>query len=366
MEKILDQKDWKTLIRFLPIGWEEKAYQLGAMQRKRKIKTPSDLLRILLIHLTDNCSMKEAVVRAKYGGLAEISGVALFKKIRNSSEWFRWLSVELLKKRGIKINPPEYFKNYNIRSVDATIISEPGSTGTDWRLHYSLELYNLKCDQFILSRYDKGESFLNFDVKRNDLLIGDAVYGSLNGMRYIQNKGGYFITRYKHRAFTLYSENGEKLKLIEKLKSLEIGNSFEIKVNVGTDKTEKLPIRIIALRKSDNQAELSIKKVLRVQIKKQKKINPVTLEYHKYVILLTTLPKEISADKILELYRLRWQIEIAFKSLKSIFGLGHLPKEDEESARSWLHGKVFISLLAKAIADEGLLFSPWGYPYRNA
>jgi hypothetical protein len=363
MENILSENDWKTLTLFFPKGWEEKAYQLGVMQRKRKIKTPSDLLRILLIHLADNCSMKEAVVRAKHGGIATISDVALLKKIKSSSEWFRWMCNELLLKRGMNIGPPEIFSKYNIRSVDASVITEPGSTGTDWRLHYSIELFGLKCDQFMITRQDKGESFINFKINPNDLIIGDRAYGRYNGMKYVQEKGGYFITRYMNKAFTLYTTTGIKFNLLEKLKPLEIGQCVEIKAMIKAGSSSKLPIRIIAIRKSDKQAELAVQKAIKEKKKKQRKINPETLEYHRYIIVLTQLPNEIVADKILELYRLRWQIEIAFKHLKSIFGLGHLPKEDEESARSWLHGKLFVALLAQALVDEGHFFSPWGYPY---
>ena len=68
------------------------------------------------------------------------------------------------------------------------------------------------------------------------------------------------------------------------------------------------------------------------------------------------MPNKVTAGQALELYRIRWQIEIAFKRLKSIMGLGHLPKKDEESLRAWLHGKLFAALLAQAIVDEGAFF----------
>ena len=80
------------------------------------------------------------------------------------------------------------------------------------------------------------------------------------------------------------------------------------------------------------------------------------VELHRYVILLISLREEISPANIMELYRLRWQIEIAFKRLKSILGRGHLPKIDNESSRAWLHGNFFVAVLAQAIVDEGRFF----------
>jgi hypothetical protein len=44
------------------------------------------------------------------------------------------------------------------------------------------------------------------------------------------------------------------------------------------------------------------------------------------------------------LYRSRWQIELAFKRMKSLMGLGHLPKKDPVSCRAWLIGAKTISL----------------------
>ena len=81
-----------------------------------------------------------------------------------------------------------------------------------------------------------------------------------------------------------------------------------------------------------------------------------------YVLVFTTLPREeATAEKVLELYRLRWQIELSFKRLKSIAQLGHLPKYDDRSSRAWLYGKLFLALLAEKMARVGSTVSPWGY-----
>ena len=64
---------------------------------------------------------------------------------------------------------------------------------------------------------------------------------------------------------------------------------------------------------------------------------------------------------MLEWYRVRWQIELAFKRMKSILNLGHLPKTDPASARAWLHGKIFVSLLVGRMLEAAESFSPWGY-----
>lgn len=355
--------DWELLRTFLPKGWDQKARELGAIKRQpRKVQSIADTLRILLIHLAEGCSLRETVVRAEEGGLPRISDVALLKRLRASSDWFLWMGRGLLERHGTRLSKPDWLAPYRVRSVDASIISEPGSTGTDWRLHFALELFSLRCDTFLITRPQKGESFTNFSVAPGDLLIGDRAYGSLKGMQWIRNHHGEFLIRLKNRAFQFRDSEGKLLDVPSALKSLKVGELWECSVTCGGALKDPLKARLCALRKSDREAEKSQKAYRKTQSKKQRKIDKETLEMHRYVLLITSLPREIETFKLFELYRFRWQIELAFKRLKSILGLGHLPKTDEESCRAWLHGKLLVALLNQAILDEGRHFSPWGYP----
>jgi Transposase DDE domain len=86
---------------------------------------------------------------------------------------------------------------------------------------------------------------------------------------------------------------------------------------------------------------------------------PTTANAHQ----LRRLPDAaFDAASILQIYRLRWQIELVFKRMKSIMGLGQLPKKDSASSRAWLHGKLFVALLVERVVEAAKSFSPWGYP----
>src|ERR1700722_17907155 len=84
---------------------------------------------------------------------------------------------------------------------------------------------------------------------------------------------------------------------------------------------------------------------------------PGTLELTKYVIVFTTCSSGSTAD-VLRSYRMRWQIELVFKRLKSLAQLGHLPKHDDRSSRAWLYGKLLVTLLAQKLIRIGRELSP--------
>ena len=77
------------------------------------------------------------------------------------------------------------------------------------------------------------------------------------------------------------------------------------------------------------------------------------------MLVFTTRPRGSAAD-VLEWYRMRWQIELVFKRLKSVAQLGHLPKHDDRSSRAWLYGKLLVALLAQELIRKGVDISPSG------
>jgi hypothetical protein len=302
------------------------------------------------------------VTQAAMSGLAKISDVGLLKRLRTSNQWFQWMSQELLKRRGVPNIPPPKFEKYNIITVDASVISEPGSTGTDWRLHYSKELFSSQGREMIITDKRTGETLRNFSINKNDLYIADRAYGRYKSMKHVVDNEAHYIVRYMNKSFTMLDDENNKINMYDKVKNMEIGEILEFKANVRGSSSEVLPVRFCIIKKNKEKGDEAVTRTIREQKKRQRKINEETLELHRYVIVMTSLPDEITSKEILELYRLRWQIEIAFKRLKSIFSLGHLPKKDPVSAKAWLQGKIFLAILTQTIDDESYLFSPWGYP----
>ena len=96
------QEDWDLLRSFFPVNWQELAKVTGALKGLRQDKSAESCLRVLLLHLGCGYSLRETVVRAKQAGLAELSDVALLKRLRKSKEWLCRLCGELFAECGIK------------------------------------------------------------------------------------------------------------------------------------------------------------------------------------------------------------------------------------------------------------------------
>jgi hypothetical protein len=140
-------ENWEILRSFLPPGWAEQARRLGALQRARYLSAPETVLGVLLLHLATGCSLAETAARASASGLAQISAVGVFKRLRAAEPWVRWLGQQM---RGVA-DLPMAVAGRRVRAVDATSVSEPGSTGSDWKVHWAVNLADLQCDFFALT-----------------------------------------------------------------------------------------------------------------------------------------------------------------------------------------------------------------------
>ncbi len=166
-------EDWKVLLSLFPEGWDRQAKLSGAMERRSGIKLPETLLRLFLLHIARGYSLRETVVRAKESGVARISDVGLLKRLRRSEDWLQWLCLQLVMENGVRM--PEQKNPRAVRIVDGTIIKEPGKTGSQWRILYSMRLPDLRCDYFDLTAttgVGTGESFVRVPVVKHDFISG--------------------------------------------------------------------------------------------------------------------------------------------------------------------------------------------------
>jgi Transposase DDE domain len=356
-------EDWHTLKTFFPKNWQSLGRQTGAISRSlRGFNSADNLLRTLMIHLACGYSLRETVACADVSRLANISDVALLKRLRSCKKWFYEMCLALMEEQGIKIP----LSGIKCRIFDATTVSEPGATGTLWRLHFSFQIPSFSCDFFDLTKSKgkgTGEIFTRFAINKYDYIIADRAYSNAIGIAHIHAHQAYVLVRLNSYSLNLYDKDGHKINLLLWLQDIQ--NTGEIKsrqVFVKSPSGVLIVGRLCALKKTEQATLLAQKQASKNSKKKNHKIKISTLEYAKYVLVFTTFPtKEFNDEEILEWYRLRWQIELIFKRLKSIINFDHLSKHDDASAIAWLYGKLFVALLTQKLVNCAKSLSPWGY-----
>lgn len=367
-DDVQNDTNWQLILSLAPNNWCELMHSTGIIQRSSRSEYSDETwFRGLLLHHVTGKSLRETATIMSVTYDRKITDVAFYKKQKKSGEFFKELSINLLKHlQAIQMYPVAH--GLNIRLVDGTNIKEPGVTGSLYRIMYSLSINEFCADYIDVSPVKgkgHGESFKRVPVSKNDCMIGDRGYCTYNGIKYIIDKEGYVIVRYAHKNVNLYDLAGHTLPLFHFLKGIKNpGESIDIPILCsGTDTNNNVRLRLCAIKKTPDQYQRCIRKIEKKMSKTQRSITEETKALQEYVILLTNLDDNFKTHEIFEWYRVRWQIELCFKRMKSLMKLGALPKKNEESAIAWLYGKLFTALLIEKFLNclNSKSFSPWGF-----
>jgi hypothetical protein len=316
------------------------------------------------MHAGAGLSLASTTARAAQQGIASVSAPALHMRLVSSDRWLNRINAGLIAASGgprASLLPTKR----RVRAIDSTTVSEPGSTGTDWRVHYGLTLPSLRSDYFEVTDEKVGESLARVPVEKGDILLADRGYCHREAVATVVERGADVIVRLALGNFPLENPDGSPFSEVEALRKLRNKRAREWDVRFEAN-GKKYDARFCAIRKSRAMAERDRERARKQKSKKQKAIKPETIEATGYVFVLTTVAAaELSVERILEIYRARWQIELKFKRLKSLIGMGHVPKYDERSARAWIQAKLLTALLIERLLQRAR-FSPWGFELQPA
>lgn len=357
--EVLDS-EWGVIARFLPPGWQELARSTGALQRARQVSSAEVLLRLIFLYTATSLSLRQAAARATETGLARISDVGLMKRLRNAEPWLHELVARLL---GQSTRVPALegvLARRRLRIVDATHVRVNGSRGTDFRLHYVLCLPSLRCDFAEVTDATGGETYTRVPVQPGDVILGDRGYCHRRGVAHVVEQGGDAVVRLNANSFPLLHADGTAFDLLPTLRSLQGQEPTAWLVRFEAQGKE-YAARLCAVRKSPHAAERAKERLRKRARKKGKQLSAATLELAEYVfVLVTSGLDDLTAEQVLALYRVRWQVELNFKRLKSLFALGSAPNRDPAAVRSWIYAKLLAVLLMERLGEATRLFSPWG------
>jgi IS4 transposase len=353
---ILDH--WREVRSRLPADFnlETTARSRGAFTRAREVKDAETLLRLALAYGACGMSLRETCAWAEAAGIASLSDPSLLERLAKAAPWLGALVGAVIAEQA-KV-PGGRWAGHRLRVIDATSICQPGADRATWRLHVGYDLATGQVDHIELTDGRGAENLQRLPYRPGDIALGDRYYAKPRDLRPVIDDGADFIVRTGWNALRLLDpKNGACFDLFAAL-AAQAEQEGEVAVLVDerttcTPPLKPLILRLIIRRKDPEQAEAEQKRLLKAAKKRGKKPDPRSLEAAKYILLLTSLPAEtFSTADVLALYRFRWQIELAFKRMKSLAGLAGLPAKKPELAQAWIYARLIAVLLAEQIAGQ--------------
>lgn len=182
------------------------------------------------------------------------------------------------------------------------------------------------------------------NVQRKDLIIRDLGYSKIDSFKEVESRGAYYISRLNPN-ITLYERRGKDLvplsykTILQRLKG-STKKYLEMPVYLGGDANYE--VRLTANRLTPEAVERRLRKKI---YRKNKK--PETYSYLKEMnLFITNVPKKmLSANEIYGLYRVRWQIELIFKTWKSVLKIDQVRKMKADRFRCYLLGRLLWVVL---------------------
>jgi IS4 transposase len=205
----------------------------------------------------------------------------------------------------------------------------------------------------------KGESLLHAGIEPGDIAVADRNFAKTPQLRALAERNAFYAVRTGlHSVRMLDPISKERLTSAAVLDALGAREEAELSVlleqskGAKTGKPALLPARLIITRASD-----ALKSREEARIQRSKSLHGVeptqeTKALAGVVLFLTNLPEEDwPIAKVGALYRLRWQIELAFKMLKSTFHMRDAPANEPQLARTWILANLISALLTHLLVD---------------
>jgi IS4 transposase len=355
----LDSKDWPGIVCWL--GGEDalasSAREHKAFIRARGIKSAVDLLRLVLMYGPGGHSLRSVAAMAAAHGVADITDVSLLERFQRAANWLHSLCEESLDRVAKTIGTTA--SKRPIRIVDGSRLEGPGDRV--WRLHLCYDAGLARIVDAAITTTKQGERLDRLAVTPGEIRLGDRGFPQPDGIKNTLDAGADVLVRLTWNSLQMTDAHGKPIDWLKLFKMASAQGSLDLPVRVhkAHSRFEPLELRMVIIKKPPAAAAKACAKARRASQKNQRRTDPRTLAGAEHVILLTSLkPKEFPIDVLGALYRLRWQIELALKRLKSILHIDRLPAKDPDLARAWLYAHLLLALLLDETTAELDTLSP--------
>ena len=334
------------------------ALRHGAFRRPRGVKSAADLLRLVLAYGPGGRSLRVTAAEAAACGIADVCDVSLLERFQRCADWLTALCGGLLA-RGDQ--PTGERVDRLVRLVDGSRIEGPGKTC--WRLHLCYDPGRQRIADVVVTPMARGETLDRVTIHPGEIAIADRGYPQPNSLRKARQAGSDVLVRLTWNSLHLRDAAGRSLDWSDLFAQAARTGSVDMSVTVRKPRGgfKPLPLRLVILPKPPEIVARARKTAANTARKNQHQVDPRTLEAAEHLILITSLAADaFPAQWLATLYRVRWQIELAFKRLKSILHLDRLPAKNPDLARTWITAHLLLALLIDDTAANWPNFPPQG------
>jgi len=148
-------RDWADTLEWLPGNLDALLAESGALQRRRSVRCAEELVRLGLAYSLLDLSLRSTAAWWTSIGQPSMSDVAVLKRLKSATPFLGKVLYAMLSRA--TAGPAIANAGLRVRLIDATSISEPGSEGTDWRLHVGYDPARAAIDQVEVTDVHGGE-----------------------------------------------------------------------------------------------------------------------------------------------------------------------------------------------------------------
>ena len=332
---------FEELLQDLPAQTVSMAREFKAFVRAKQVKTPAQLLRLVLLYCGLDKSLRE--VAGTFTALYEsITDQSVAERLRACGPWVKALLSQMLAPSSETILPT----GLRFVVIDASTVQAPGAKGTDHRLHIAMDLVSLEFIEVLVSDVHTGETLKHFTLGPGEVAVTDRGYAQAQGMHEAVQRGAALLVRLNPFSVVLSDAQGQPWSLVEALKRQQTETIRTLEVMIASADGEAQGRGWVhAYRLNPEPAGRARQKCRQRHKKGTPKAD--TLYLAGWVVVFTTLPPLVlNAQTIMALYRCRWQVEIAIKRWKSVLDVDALrAKAGSPLGQVWLHGKLLYALM---------------------
>ena len=198
-------------------------------------------------------------------------------------------------------------------------------------------------------------------IEKGSLILRDLGYFSTDVLQQIGLKDAFYISRLAHK-MKIYELKGESYKEICLKKvhtKMKCNGILYQEMDVYIGEKAKMPVRLIIEMMPQQEVDNRIAKAGKEARKKGRKLSEEYKTAAALNLFITNVPQQwLPTNQVRSLYRLRWQIELRFKSWKSFCRLHACKKMKLHRFETYLYACLLFILINWEIS-VGLLSVAW-------